>query len=161
MRVSNRLEVLPPVVGVVKELLDAFVLEFGLKTGLLLNGLFKQQLCSAQVRNHIKVESEDAEGALVGQAHWQHFSVDFNLVAVEQTSPVNVLSAKDNRLLVLSVLQNGNVHWLVQFQEHCSVKSDLFIVSDELKQESLVEHRVCGSWHHLRVETILQEGDSH
>ena len=51
------------------------------------------------------------------------------------------------------------MNWLIQLQEHCGIKLHLFIVTDKLKQEGLIENWVTRTLYHLSTETILQEAD--
>ena len=97
----------------------------------------------------------------MGQADWKNLSVHLDLVAEERGSPVDVLCSQYNWLLEDSVLKDGHVNWLVQLEEHCRVKFDLFVVSDELKHESLIPDWVAGSLHDLGAEAIFEETNRH
>ena len=82
-----------------------------------------------------------------------------NLVAVERWPPIDVFDSEHNWLLICAVFQDCHVNWLIQLQEHRGIKLDLFVVTDEFKQEGLIEDGVARALHHLRTETILEEAD--
>ena len=118
MCLSERLEIVPPVVGVVQELLDRLRLKFLLETCLSVNDFLGEKFSSGQRWYQVNVHGEHAKGALVGQTDRQNLSIHLNLVAVKGRSPVDVLCAEDHRLLISSVLQDGHVQWLVELQKH-------------------------------------------
>ena len=142
MRLSNRLEIVPPVVRVVEELLHRLGLKFPLQTCLSFDNLFRQKLLSGERWTQIDMHGQHSETTLVRQADRQDLSIDFNLITVESWAPIDVFGSKDDWLLVHSVLQDSYVDGLVKFEEHRWVEFDLFIIANELKHESLIEDRV-------------------
>ena len=85
--------------------------------------------------------------------------IDLNLVAVKRWPPVDIFDAQHYWLLICAVLQDCHMNWLIQLQKHSRIEFDLFVVTDELKEEGLIENWVACALDHLRAEAILEEAD--
>ena len=103
------------------------------------------------------MQRQNSERTLVSETHRQYVSIDLDLIAVKCRPPVKILCAEHNWLLISAMLQDCNVDWLVQLQEHARIELDFFIVSDELKHESLVKDGVARALHNRSGVAILQE----
>ena len=95
----------------------------------------------------------------MSQTDRHNFLVCFNLIEVQYRSPVNVLRAQHNWLFVLSMLENCDVEWCVEFGEHRGVKLDLFIVTNKFKEESFIKYGVCRTLNQPGGVAVFQKAD--
>ena len=157
MRLSDLLVVVPPVVRVVKEFLDSFLLKLSLKTCLSLDDFLSEELLSGERRTDVNVHRQHAKTPLMRQTYGKHFRINLDLVTVESWAPVDVLGAEDDGFLVDPMLEDGHMNRLVQLQKHRWVELDLLVVADKLKHEGFIEDGVARRRHYLSAVPVLQE----
>ena len=155
MRWSDLFILGPPIVGVLKELLQGVLIVFRLQLLLLLDLLLSYELTLEHVRDKVEVELQDTEASFMSEVYGLHFGVDLHRVAVEQSTPVDVLCANNDWLLVSPMPKNGEVDRLVELEHQARVKLATFAI--ELEDESLIEADLTGTSRMLSVEPVLQK----
>ena len=97
----------------------------------------------------------------MSQIYWKDLRIDFNLVAVQNGSPVDVLCPQYYCLLSLSLTEHCYVYLLIELEQHSWVKADLVVLTNEIKDEGLTvsEVHVYLGIHGLGLESLSEEAD--
>ena len=97
----------------------------------------------------------------MSQIYWKDLRIDFNLIAVQNGSPVDVLCPQYHCLLALSLAEHCYVHLLIELEQHGRVKTHLVVLTNEIEDEGLTvsEVHVYLSIHSLSLESLSEEAD--
>ena len=97
----------------------------------------------------------------MSQIYRKDLRIDFNLVAVQNWSPVDVLCPQHDCLLALSLAEHCYVHLLIELEQHGRVKTHLVVLTNEIEDEGLTvsEVHVYLSIHSLSLESLSEEAD--
>ena len=124
-----------------------------------LNLLFTKKFTFHHVWCKVKIYNYNTKRALVCEINWSDFRTNFNWVAWQKCSPVNVFGTNYYRFFIFSVSQNSQVKWLIQLDHKTWVKLWCAMLTFKFKNKSVIEWHLTGSSDVLCMISFFQKTD--
>ena len=94
------------------------------------------------------------------QINWEYFCVDFNWVAIQQGTEIDILGSHNHGFFIFTLTEDSYMHHLFELKQHWRVEFYLLVFSYNVKDEVLIEGNVRLSELGLGLVSLLKETDT-